>query len=110
MRSASCSPHAVTHAAQPLQRSETNIEKIPPPPGFFFSGVAKMALVFWYAIGTLSMALKNCVLATSEKPFTACVTCRISCCGGVPAPFARRSEDRRVGRQRNARRGRELDK
>ena len=46
IRSASCSPQAVTHAAHPLQRSETKIEKMPPPPGFFFSGVAKIALVF----------------------------------------------------------------
>ena len=39
-------PDAVTQAAQPLQRSETKMEKMPPPPGFRFSGVAKMALVF----------------------------------------------------------------
>ena len=43
MRRASWSPHAVTHAAQPLHRSDTKIEKMPPLPGFFFSGPLKMA-------------------------------------------------------------------
>ena len=37
---------AVTHAAHPLQRSETKIENTPPEPGVRFSGVAKIALVF----------------------------------------------------------------
>jgi hypothetical protein len=36
----------VTHAAHPLQRSDTKIEKTPPEPGAFFSGVAKIAFVF----------------------------------------------------------------
>ena len=62
IRSAWCSPHAVTHAAHPLQRSDTKIEKTPPAAGLFFSGVAKIALAFWYAIGTLSMTLKNSLL------------------------------------------------
>ena len=64
------------------------MEKMPPPPGFFFSGVAKMAFVLWNAIGILSRTLKNCVLAVSEKPFTSWVTWRISVCSGVPVFFA----------------------
>ena len=43
MRSAWWSPHSVTHSPQPLQRSDTKIEKMPPPPAFFFSGTRKMA-------------------------------------------------------------------
>ena len=46
IRSAWCSPQAVTQAAQPLQRSDTKMEKTPPMPGIFFSGVAKIAFVF----------------------------------------------------------------
>jgi hypothetical protein len=61
----------------------TGCRTIPPPPepGLFFSGVAKMALVFCYAIGTLSMTLKNSSLARAEKPFTSCVTLRMKSCG-----------------------------
>src|SRR6516162_6569440 len=55
--SALWSPQAVTQAAQPLHKSETKIEKMPPEPGALRSGDEKMALVFWYAIGTLSMML-----------------------------------------------------
>jgi hypothetical protein len=47
MRRAWWSPHAATQAAHPLHRSETKIEKTPPLPGLFRSGVAKMAFAFW---------------------------------------------------------------
>ena len=67
MRSAWWSPHAVTQAAQPLHRSETKIEKMPPDPGFFFSGVAKIAFALWNAIGTLSMTLKNSSFACRRE-------------------------------------------
>ena len=40
------SPQAVTQAAQPLQRSLTKMEKMPPLPGALRSGEEKMALVF----------------------------------------------------------------
>ena len=43
MTSAPWSPHCSTHSPQPLQRSETKIEKMPPSPGFFFSIDLKMA-------------------------------------------------------------------
>jgi hypothetical protein len=46
MRRALWSPHAVTHAAQPLQRSLTKMEKTPPEPGVLRSGDEKMALTF----------------------------------------------------------------
>ena len=45
--SARWSPQAVTQAAQPLQRSLTKMEKMPPEPGALRSGDEKMALVFW---------------------------------------------------------------
>ena len=83
MRSAWCSPHAVTHAAHPLQRSETKIEKMPPDPGLFFSGVAKIAFALWNAIGTLSMTPKNSSFAAGEKPLTAWVTSRMNVSAGV---------------------------
>ena len=41
------SPQAVTQAAQPLQRSETKMEKMPPVPGALRSGDEKMAVTFW---------------------------------------------------------------
>ena len=41
------SPQAVTQAAQPLQRSLTKIEKMPPEPGLLRSGEEKMAFTFW---------------------------------------------------------------
>jgi len=47
MRRASWSPQAVTQAAQPLQRSETKMEKMPPEPGDLRSGELKMAFTFW---------------------------------------------------------------
>jgi len=55
--SALWSPQAVTQAAQPLHKSETKMEKMPPLPDCLRSGEEKMAFVFWYAIGTLSMML-----------------------------------------------------
>ena len=80
----------MTHAAQPLQRSETKIEKTPPAPGFFFSGVAKMAFVFSYAIGTFSITSKSWRLASAEKPFTSLVTFWMICGSGTGS-FARPS-------------------
>ena len=47
MRRALWSPQAVTQAAQPLQRSLTKMEKMPPEPGALRSGEEKMALTFW---------------------------------------------------------------
>jgi len=56
--------------------------------GPFFSGVAKMAFVFWYAIGTLSMTAKNWSFASSEKPSTTLVTSRTRSLNGVLAFLA----------------------
>ena len=54
------------------------MEKTPPAPGLRFSGVAKIALVFWYASGTLSRTEKNSFFARGENPSTTLVTSRIS--------------------------------
>jgi hypothetical protein len=40
------SPQAVTQAAQPLHKSLTKIEKMPPDPGDLRSGELKMAVTF----------------------------------------------------------------
>ena len=67
---------------------------MPPEPGFFFSGVAKIAFALWNAIGTLSMTLKNSSFAFGEKPLTECVTSRMNVCAGVLSFFATASRIR----------------
>ena len=58
---------------------------MPPLPGVFLSGVEKIALAFWKAIGTFSMTAKNWRLASSENPSTSFVTLRRSSGRGVRA-------------------------
>ena len=54
------------------------MENMPPLPGVLLSGVEKIALTFWKAIGTFSMTAKNWRLASSENPSTSFVTLRRS--------------------------------
>ena len=63
MRSASWSPQTWTHSPQPLQRSDTKIEKRPPPPGVFGSIDRNIAGTFEYAIGSFAI-----IPVSSERP------------------------------------------
>ena len=66
IRRALWSPQTCTHSPQPLQRSLTKMEKMPPLPGLFFSMLRKIAVTSLYASGNLPMMRVNSPRAFSE--------------------------------------------
>ena len=88
IRSAWCSPQAVTQAAQPLQRSDTKIEKTPPPPGLLLLGRREDRVGLLVRHRHLVDDVEELRLASGEKPLTSLVTFWMICgaAGGRSSP------------------------